>query len=80
MNPAVRLTPAGKFTQRISTATSVCNTTTGRLFITGEISKRHFLVDMGSGLCVYPSRLVPRRKERVIYDLSAANGTTIHTY
>jgi hypothetical protein len=29
---------------------------------------------------VYPSRLVPRRKERANYDLYAANGTTIPTY
>jgi cleavage and polyadenylation specificity factor subunit 1 len=45
-----------------------------------KVSKRRFLVDTGSDLCVYPRRLVPRRKERVNYDLCAANGTTIHTY
>ena len=45
-----------------------------------RISKRRFLVDTGSDLCVYPRKLVPRRKERVNYDLCAANGTTIHTY
>jgi hypothetical protein len=38
------------------------------------------LVDTGSDLCVYPRRLVPRRKERANYDLCAANGTTTHTY
>jgi hypothetical protein len=52
----------------------------GRLFITDRSSKRQFLVDTGSDLCVYPRRLVPRRKERVNYNLCAANGTTIHTY
>jgi hypothetical protein len=80
MYPALRLPPAGKLTQRISTATRVCNTTTVRLFIPDESSKRHFLVYTGSDLCVYPCRLVPRRTERVIYDISAAKGTTIHTY
>jgi hypothetical protein len=43
-------------------------------------SKRQFLVDTGSDLCVCSRRLVPRRKERVNYDLCAVNGTTIHTY
>jgi hypothetical protein len=37
-------------------------------------------VDKVSDLCVYPRRLIPRRKERVNYDLRAANGTIIHTY
>jgi predicted aspartyl protease len=45
--------------------------------ISNEMTK--FLVDTGSDLCVYPRRLIPRRKERVDYDLCAANGTTIHT-
>jgi hypothetical protein len=29
---------------------------------------------------VYPRKPIPRRRERVDYDLCAANGTTIHTY
>jgi hypothetical protein len=53
---------------------------TGRLFITDKSCKLQFLVDTGSDLCVYPRRLVPRRKERANCDLCAANGTTIHTY
>jgi hypothetical protein len=55
-------------------------TSTSRLFITDKVRKRRFLVDTGSDVCVYPRRLVPLPKERVNYDLSAANGTTIHTY
>jgi hypothetical protein len=35
---------------------------------------------MGSDLCVYPRRFIPRRRERANNDLCAANGTTIHTY
>jgi cleavage and polyadenylation specificity factor subunit 1 len=50
------------------------------LFVTERSSKQQFLIDMGSDLCMYPHRLVPRRKERVNYDLCAADGTTIHTY
>jgi hypothetical protein len=29
---------------------------------------------------VYPRRLIPQHRERVNYNLCAANGTTIHTY
>jgi hypothetical protein len=61
-------------------AAHVCATTTGRLFVTDRISNRQFLVDTGPDLCMYPRRLIPRRKEWVNYDLYAANGTTIHTY
>jgi hypothetical protein len=52
----------------------------GRLFVTDRHSKRQFLIDTGSDLCVYPRRLIPRSRERMNYDLCAANGTTIHTY
>jgi cleavage and polyadenylation specificity factor subunit 1 len=80
MYPALRLPPTGKLTRRISAAAHVCTTTRGRLFVTDRRTKLQFLVDTGSDLCVYPRRLVPRRGERVNYDLCAANGTTIHTY
>jgi hypothetical protein len=66
--------------QRTSAAAHVCATTTDRPFITDRLSKRKFLVDMGSDLSVYPRRLILRRKDRDNYDLSAANGTTIPTY
>jgi hypothetical protein len=52
----------------------------GRLFVTDRHSKRQFLIDMGSDLCVYPRMLIPRRREQSNYDLCAANGTAIHTY
>jgi cleavage and polyadenylation specificity factor subunit 1 len=35
---------------------------------------------MGLDLCVYRGKLIPRRKERVNYDLCEANGTTNPTY
>jgi cleavage and polyadenylation specificity factor subunit 1 len=80
MYSALRLSPTGKLKQQTSKVSRVCTTTTGRLFITDKTTKRQFLVDTGSDLCVYPRRLVPRRRERTTYDLCAANGTTIHTY
>jgi hypothetical protein len=80
MCPTLSLPPTGKLTQRTSAAVHVCTITTGRLFITDRNTKRQFLVDTGSDLCVYPCRLIPRHMERVDYDLCAANGSTIHTY
>ncbi|XP_023713819.1 uncharacterized protein LOC111867851 [Cryptotermes secundus] len=46
--------PAGKLTQRTSSAADVYATITGRLFIKDRVSKRQFLVDTGTDLCVYP--------------------------
>jgi hypothetical protein len=66
--------------QQTSPAAHVCATSTVRLFITERITKWQFLVDTVSDFCVYPCTLVPRRKERVNYDLCAANDTTIHKY
>jgi predicted aspartyl protease len=54
--------------------------TTSHLFIIDRVSKRQFLVDTGSDLCVFPRKFTSRRKESVNYDLFAANGTTIPTY
>jgi hypothetical protein len=48
--------------------------------LTDSISKRKIIVDMGSHLSAYPHRIIPRRNDRGRFDLSAANGTTIHTY
>jgi hypothetical protein len=76
---ALRLPPAGKLTQQTSPAANVCSTT-GRLFVTDRSSKRQFLFDTCSDLCVYRRRLAPQRKERANYDFCVANGTTIHIY
>jgi len=62
------------------TAANVCTTSSGRLFITDRVSKRRYLVDTGSDLCVFPRKLLPGRRERTDYKLYAANGTTIPTY
>jgi hypothetical protein len=78
--PALHLHPAGKLAQQTSAAAHVCTTATGRLFVTDKSSKQRFLIDTGSDLCVFPHKLIPQRRERVNYDLCAANGTTIPTY
>ena len=57
-----------------------CCTSSGHLFITDRVSKRLYLVDSGSDLCVFPRKLLPGRRERIDNDLYAANGTTIPTY
>jgi hypothetical protein len=54
MYPALRLPPTGKLTQRTSAAAHVCTTTTCRLFMTDRLTRRQFLIDTGSDLCVYP--------------------------
>jgi hypothetical protein len=58
------------WTQQTSLAVHVRCTTKGRLFITDRHNKRQFLINMGSDLCVYPCKLVPRHREQVNYDLS----------
>lgn len=61
-------------------ATTDCPST-GRLFVTDQVSKAQFLVDTGSDLCVYPrSALSGRRVISTDYELCAANGTPIKTY
>jgi cleavage and polyadenylation specificity factor subunit 1 len=77
---ALHLQLAGKLGPQTSAAANVCTAHTGRLFITDKTSKFRFLIDTGSDLCLFPRKLVPQRRERVNYDLCAANGTTISTY
>jgi hypothetical protein len=69
-----------KLAQQTSAAAHVCTTDTDRLFITVKTSKRRFLIDTGSDLCVFPRKLIPQRRSGVNYDHCAANGTTIPTY
>lgn len=61
-------------------AVNGCHGNSGRLFVVDQTTRVQFLVDTGSDLCVYPRRLLPGRRERVDYDLYAANGSTISTY
>jgi len=70
----------GKLQRQALEATDVCSTSSGRLFVTDRVSKRMYLVDIGSDLCVFPRRLLPGCRERIDYTLYAANGTPIPTY
>jgi hypothetical protein len=66
----------GKLTRQTSAAAHVCSTANGRLFVTDKSSKLRFLIDTGSDLCMFPSKLIPQHRERVNYDLYAANPPT----
>jgi hypothetical protein len=77
---ALLLHHAEKLERQTSAAANVCTTDSGRLFITDKASKRRFLIDTGSDLCVFPRRLIPQHRSRVNYDCCAANGITIPTY
>jgi hypothetical protein len=61
-------------------AANVCTTTSGRLFVKDRVHKQRYLVETGSDLCVFPRKVLPRRRERTDYTMYAANGTTIPTY
>ena len=80
LSPAGRLPPAGKLHQRTLRAANICTTSSGGLFIIDRVSKRWYLVDTGSDLCVFPCKLLPGHRESTDYILYAANGTTIPTY
>ncbi|XP_050340598.1 uncharacterized protein LOC126767018, partial [Bactrocera neohumeralis] len=43
-------------------------------------TKIQFLVDTGADLCTFPKSLAPWPSERINYNLTAANGSTINTY
>lgn len=55
-------------------------TTSRRLFVTDRTTQKRFLVDTGADLCVYPRTYLPEPRTRSTYELTAANGTVIHTY
>lgn len=61
-------------------ATHDCFKPTGRLFITDRQTKIKFLVDTGSDVCVFPRSALREPRKKTDYELSAANGTVIHTY
>ncbi|XP_013163407.1 PREDICTED: uncharacterized protein LOC106114667, partial [Papilio xuthus] len=69
-----------KLQRQSVTTTDDCPSSTGRLFVTDRKSKTQFLVDTGSDLCVFPRSLLRERRARTTYQLSAANGSCIHTY
>jgi len=54
--------------------------TTRCLHITDRETRQDFLVDTGADLCVYPRKYIRGPRTKSIYELAAANGTTIYTY
>jgi hypothetical protein len=58
----------------------VCTTSSGYLFVIDRNSKQRYLVNPGSDMCVFPTRLLPKSRERTDNTLYAANVTTIPTY
>lgn len=59
---------------------SDCCSTSSRLFVIDLQSRKPFLVDTGSDLCVYPRTYLNEKRVRVNYDLTAANNSVISTY
>jgi hypothetical protein len=66
--------------KKTSAAAHVCTAAAGRTFITDKSSKRWFLNDTGSYLCVFPRKLIPQSMSRIHYGLCPGNGTTMLTY
>lgn len=56
------------------------DTTPRRLFVVDKKTKEHYLVDTGSDVSVYPHNRIRRTIKKEIYELYAANGSTIATY
>ncbi|KAL0859985.1 hypothetical protein ABMA27_010300 [Loxostege sticticalis] len=61
-------------------ATSDCNFSGRRLFVTDKNSKVQFLLDTGSDLCIYPMKPSNIQQKCSSFQLNAANGTAINTY
>ena len=53
---------------------------TRRIFVTDQTSKVAFLIDTGADVCVYPRKRVSGYVHKCVYELFAANSTTIATY
>lgn len=80
MHYTVFLRETGKPEQQPLVAANGCPINPARLFVADKTTKYRFLIDTGSDVCVFPRKLIPNRKDRVNYDLYAANGSTIATY
>ncbi|KAI8434016.1 hypothetical protein MSG28_012167 [Choristoneura fumiferana] len=51
-----------------------------RLFVTDSLTKRQYLIDTGSDVCVFPHAYLNRRRKPSEYELFAANSSSIKTY
>lgn len=70
----------GKLARLSPPTASELGPTTSRLFAYDNNSRKQFLIDTGADLCVYPRSMVTGPRRRNAYVLTAANGSTIHTY
>lgn len=61
-------------------ASTDCQSTSRRLFVTDQYTKNKYLIDTGSDICCFPRRLLKGCFTSSGYNLSAANGTSIKTY
>lgn len=80
MPKALRLRQDGKRRGQSVVATNDCPPHKGRLFITDRNTNAQFLVDTGSDLCVYPRSALRERRAKTDFELTAANGSIIHTF
>ena len=74
------LRETGKLEQQPLVAANGCPINPARLFVADKTTKYRFLIDTGSNVCVFSCKLIQNCKDRVNYDLYAANGSTIATY
>ena len=65
---------------RIATVTTCRDKRARLLYVKDDISGRHFLVDTGALVSVFPASGLDTRSHRPSALLEAANGSTIHTY
>ena len=79
MHYPLYLHETGKLEQQPLVAANGCPINPACL-LADKTTKYRFLIDTGSDVCVFPRKLIPNRKDRVNYDLYAANGSTIATY
>jgi hypothetical protein len=68
LHGTLHLPEAGKLTPQTPVAGNVCAAATDRLFVTDKYSKRLFLIDTGSDLCVYPRKFNPAQQKYSAYD------------
>lgn len=63
-------------------AAADCPDGTHRLFVNDRTTGNRFLIDSGSDICCYPKHFLPKSqtRNRLGYDLVAANSSVIHTY
>jgi len=67
--PNERPSPKGKTHRQSLIAANVCTTISGQLFFIDRKSKQRYLVDTGSDLCDFPSRLLPGKGAHRIHTI-----------